>query len=388
MYPDLSYLFNDIFKTPFGNWASVFKTYGTSLAISFGISSLILKNELKWRETEGIIKSIPYSSLTKWIENMFIIVISAMIGYKMVFIALNISSFKINSRDMILSWQGSIIGGIFFILCSIWIVYFSHEQPQNHGKNTTNFYKLNTHMTVFIVIFALIGTKLFGIFEVDFEEKTVNQIFNESGTNFLGGLFGGLLGGYIFCQIYKIPFYNLLDPIAPVMMFGYAMGRLGCHISGDGCWGIDNNLAKPDWVILPDWVWAYTYPHNVVDKGINMINTLGTHNKILEIPVFPTSLYEAVFGFTMFFIFWKIRKKVTKPYLLFTYFLFFMGIERFLIEFIRINNKYYFLGFELSQAQYISLGLIVVSILSLWRINLTNKNRQNSLINEFNSSIV
>ena len=388
MYPNLSYFLHDYFNLPIDSWASVFKTYGISLAITFGICSMILKNELKWREIKGLIKPIAESSLTKWTESIFIVLISAMIGYKMVYIVSNINAFKINSRDMILSWQGSIIGGIFFILCSICIVYFSHEQPQNHGKNTTNFYKLNTHMTVFIVIFALIGTKLFGIFEVDFQEKTVNQIFNESGTNFLGGLFGGLFGGYIFCQIYKIPFYNLLDPIAPVMMFGYAMGRLGCHISGDGCWGIDNNLPTPNWFIFPNWLWAYNYPHNVVDKGIDIVNTLGTHNKILEIPVFPTSLYEALFGFTMFFIFWGIRKKVAKPYLLFTYFLFFMGIERFLIEFIRINNKYYYVGFELSQAQYISLGLIIVSILSLWRINLTNKNRQNCLINEFDSSVV
>lgn len=388
MYPNLSYFLHDYFNLPIDSWASVFKTYGISLAITFGICSMILKNELKWREIKGLIKPIAESSLTKWTESIFIVLISAMIGYKMVYIVSNINAFKINSRDMILSWQGSIIGGIFFILCSICIVYFSHEQPQNHGKNTTNFYKLNTHMTVFIIIFALIGTKLFGIFEVDFQEKTVNQIFNESGTNFLGGLFGGLFGGYIFCQIYKIPFYNLLDPIAPVMMFGYAMGRLGCHISGDGCWGIDNNLPTPNWFIFPNWLWAYNYPHNVVDKGIDIVNTLGTHNKILEIPVFPTSLYEALFGFTMFFIFWGIRKKVAKPYLLFTYFLFFMGIERFLIEFIRINNKYYYVGFELSQAQYISLGLIIVSILSLWRINLTNKNRQNCLINEFDSSVV
>lgn len=362
MYPNLSYLFNDFFNTPIDNWASAFKTYGISLVVTFGICSMILKSELRRRESIGLIEPFIRSKYTKWAENVFLVVISAIIGYKIIHIAYNLSTFKTYSREMILSNDGSVVGALSFILFSVGVLYYSHE---NVEKEKTSFYKLSVHLTIVVVIFALIGNKLFGIFEVSFEGKSMSQIFNESGTNFLGGLFGGMLGGYIFCKLHKIPYYNLLDSIAPVMMLGYAVGRLGCHISGDGCWGIDNHLSKPNWFILPDWLWSYNYPHNVVDRGTNMINTIGKHNKILETPVFPTSLYEAVFGIAMFFVLWHFRKRVTKPYLLFIYFLLSMGIERFFIEFIRINSKYSFLGLHLSQAQFISLFLIVVSTLFL-----------------------
>jgi phosphatidylglycerol---prolipoprotein diacylglyceryl transferase len=370
MYPNLSYLFNDFFNSPIDNWTSVFKTYGMSLVFTFGICSIILKSELRRRESISLINPFIRSKYTKWAENIFLIAISAIIGYKIIHIAHNLSTFKTYSREMILSSDGSVIGSLSFILCSIGILYYSHEDVE---KEKTSFYKLSVHLTIFIVIFALIGNKLFGIFEVNFEGKTLTQVFNESGTNFLGGLFGGMLGGYIFCKLHKIPYHNLLDSIAPVMMLGYAIGRLGCHISGDGCWGIDNNLQKPIWFFLPDWLWSYNYPHNVVDRGINMVNTLGKYNKVLETPVFPTSLYEAIFGFVMFLFLWRIRKRVNKPYLLFIYFLLSMGIERFFIEFIRINSKYSFAGLYLSQAQYISLVLIIVSILFLSYKNLITK---------------
>ena len=361
MYPDLSYFLNDFFNTPIDSWTSVFKTNGVFLAITFGVCSIMLKNEFKRRETIGLIKYVNPSKSTQWAENIFLVTFSTITGYKMLFIALNLSSFKINARDMIISWEGNIYGGLFFMLCSIGTIYLNHIEAKT-SKKENYLYQLSTHLTVFIIIIAMIFNKLFGMLEVDFGGKTFYQIFNNSGTNFLGGLFGGILGGYIFCKLYKIPFHNLLDSIAPIMMLGYAIGRLGCHFPGDGCWGIDNASTKPNWFVLPDWLWSYNYPRNITNKGITMVDAAGAYNKILEVPVFPTPLYEAIFGFIMFIILWRIRKKVIKSYLLFTYFLLSIGIERFLIEFIRINNKYHFAGLHLSQAQFISLFLILFSI--------------------------
>jgi phosphatidylglycerol---prolipoprotein diacylglyceryl transferase len=378
MYPDLSYFFNDFFNTPIDNWTSVFKTNGVLLAFTFGICSIVLKNELKRREAIGLIKNINPSQLIQWAENSFLIALSAVTGYKMVHIALNLNAFKSNSRGMILSWEGNIYGGLFFILCAVCTIFFNYKETKSSEKKKKSFYKLSTHLTVFTIIIGLIFNKLFGILEVDFEGKTFYQIFNNSGTNFFGGLFGGILGGFIFCKLYKIPFHNLLDSIAPIMMLGYAIGRLSCHLPGDGCWGIDNPLTKPNWFILPQWLWSCNYPRNITNKGVNMVDTIGVYNKILETPVFPTPLYEAILGFIMFLILWRMRKKVIKPYLLFTYFLLLMGVERFLIEFIRINSTYYFIGLHLSQAQFISLFLILVSISFLLYTKLKIKIHLNS----------
>jgi phosphatidylglycerol---prolipoprotein diacylglyceryl transferase len=362
MYPDLSYFFNDLFNTPVDNWTSVFKTNGVLLAFTFGICSVILKNELRRREYIGLIEYINPSRFVQWAENSLLVALSAVTGYKMVYIALNLDTFKRNSREMILSWEGNIYGGLIFILCAVCTIFLNYEETKTSKEKNKSFYKLSTHLTVFIIIVALVFNKLFGMLEVNIDGKTLYQIFNNSGTNFLGGLFGGILGGYIFCKLYKIPFHNLLDSIAPIMMLGYAIGRLGCHFPGDGCWGIDNASRKPDWFFLPDWLWSYNYPRNITNKGVSIVDALGVYNKILEVPVFPTPLYEAIFGFIMFTVLWRIRKKVVKPYLLFTYFLLSIGVERFLIEFIRINNKYHFAGLHLSQAQFISLVLISVSI--------------------------
>ena len=94
-----------------------------------------------------------------------------------------------------------------------------------------------------------------------------------------------------------------------------------------------------------------------------MASIEGKYNMILERPVLPTSLYEAIFGTVMFFILWNLRKKINRPYALFMIFALSMGIERFLIEFIRINPKYFFFLLNLSQAQYISIVLVLTSSL-------------------------
>ena len=58
----------------------------------------------------------------------------------------------------------------------------------------------------------------------------------------------------------------MLDIGGPGMMLAYSVGRIGCHMSGDGDWGIININPKPfSW--LPDWLWAYTYPNNVAIEG-------------------------------------------------------------------------------------------------------------------------
>jgi phosphatidylglycerol---prolipoprotein diacylglyceryl transferase len=358
MYPDLSYFLNDIFSTPLDNKFSIFKTYGLSLTLAFLVCSILLKRELKRREKLCLIDLIPYLKITSWLENFFIVAISCILGYKMFYIFLNRANFQNNSNEMILSWHGSFIGGMLFLVLSSLVVYYTKDPNE---KRNEHFYNLTQGLTVFVAIFCLIGIKTFGILEVDFQNKTFYEIFNESGTNFLGGLTGGLLAGFIFCRIYKVPLHNLLDSVAPILMIGYTIGRLGCHISGDGCWGITNSFVKPSWLIIPDWLWSYSYPHNVVDKGIDISNFEGKYKMILESPVFPTSLYEAIFGIIMFIVLLQLRKKYTQPYVVFMLYVLSMGIERFIIEFIRVNTKYSFLGLNLSQAQYISLLMIVGS---------------------------
>jgi prolipoprotein diacylglyceryltransferase len=157
-------------------------------------------------------------------------------------------------------------------------------------------------------------------------------------------------------------------------MLSYGMGRIGCHLSGDGDWGIENFMPKPEWLsFMPDWFWAYTYPHNVLNEGISIQGCVGSHCNALPNGVFPTPLYEAIACVFLFVILWLVRKKFTTPGMFFFFYLLLNGIERFLIEKIRVNTNYHIFGNEITQAELISATFIIVSIAALIYLGLNRK---------------
>ncbi|HEY4799132.1 MAG TPA: prolipoprotein diacylglyceryl transferase family protein, partial [Bacteroidia bacterium] len=172
---------------------------------------------------------------------------------------------------------------------------------------------------------------------------------------------------------------HLIDACAPALMLAYGVGRLGCQMAGDGDWGIDNLSAKPSWFILPDWAWAYTYPHNVNNVGIAMPDCTGKFCSVLENPVFPTPLWEAVTCIILFFVLWSVRKRITAPGVLFSLYLILNGIERFFIEKIRINTTYHIFGHRITQAEIISTALFFLGIAGIFYFrNLQKKNAASS----------
>lgn len=92
-------------------------------------------------------------------------------------------------------------------------------------------------------------------------------------------------------------------------------------------------------------------------------------------PHLPTPLYETIFVTILFLILWKLRERLTiYPGAITGLFLIFNGLERFLIEFVRINNKYSYFGLNLSQAQFISIFMILVgSCMMLWAIKMNKQ---------------
>ena len=147
-------------------------------------------------------------------------------------------------------------------------------------------------------------------------------------------------------------------------MLAYALGRIGCQVSGDGDWGIPNLHAKP-LSFIPDWCWAYRYPNNVVGEGIPISGCTGPYCNQLPIPVYPTALYEIVACLILFFILWSVRKRIKIPGQLAGLYLVFNGMERFFIEKIRVNTKYESLPFRPTQAEIISVLLIIAGVILL-----------------------
>ena len=158
----------------------------------------------------------------------------------------------------------------------------------------------------------------------------------------------------------------MCDTAAPALMLGYGTGRIGCQLSGDGDWGIVNTLAKPDWMsFLPDWVWKYNYPHNVIGEGVPIPGCEGKYCYQLAEAVFPTPLYESVACILLFFVLWSVRKRTMIPGMIFFLYLILNGIERFLVESIRVNSKYQVGDFTFTQAQLISTLLFLTGVIGV-----------------------
>jgi prolipoprotein diacylglyceryltransferase len=111
--------------------------------------------------------------------------------------------------------------------------------------------------------------------------------------------------------------------------------------------------------ILPSWFWAYNFPHNVNGVGTPIPNCEGSYCNQLIPPVFPTTLYEIMACSLLFLLLWSVRKKITIPGRLFALYLMLNGLERFMIEKIRVNTTYDMLGFHPTQAELISSLLIL-----------------------------
>src|SRR5690606_9473317 len=124
----------------------------------------------------------------------------------------------------------------------------------------------------------------------------------------------------------------------------------------------------------PDWMWSFKFPHNVIQEGIPISGCSGKYCMELPQGVYPTSFYEAIICVILFLILWSIRKRLKAPGLLFSIYLILNGIERFLIEHIRVNALYHAFGIEFTQAEMISLFLVLAGIAGIfWSLNAYKK---------------
>ena len=203
-------------------------------------------------------------------------------------------------------------------------------------------------------IFGVIGARIFHLLEYprEFMQDPIAMIFSLDGFSIYGGLILGALAGAVFLRKRAVPIIPMLDALAPSIILGYGIGRLGCQVSGDGDWGTAANMAiKPNW--LPDWFWAQTYDNNIVGTTISAPG------------VYPTPIYEALAAFSIFAFLWSIRKTNYQTGFLFSVYLLLSGFERLLIEKIRINSEYHLWGMSFTQAEFISTALIIAGVVGI-----------------------
>jgi phosphatidylglycerol:prolipoprotein diacylglycerol transferase len=216
------------------------------------------------------------------------------------------------------------------------------------ASNNVPVHSLIADLAMISALFGILGARIFHILEYPhmFLENPWGMIFSRDGLSIYGGLIFGVVSGTIYLRKRAVPILPMLDAMAPSIALGYGIGRIGCQVSGDGDWGAAANMAlKPDW--LSDWFWAQTYDNNIA--GV-LIPSPG---------VYPTPIYESLMAFTLFLVLWLLRKNSYRMGYIFSIYLLLSGFSRLLIEKIRINSEYHLLGMDFTQAELISVALIL-----------------------------
>ena len=424
MYPNLYYVCKDWFGWEW-QFLKIFNSFGLFVALAFIVAAIILNAELKRKEKLGLLLPNEETVIVGAAASFVELLVNAIVGFVFGAKLLGLIFFKpegVNPQEYIFSTQGSLVGGIAAAILLAGLKWYE-KNKQKLKTPERRIVRIWPHdrvgdIIILGLIFGILGAKLFDNFEHwdEFVRDPIGKLFSASGLTFYGGLILAAIAISVYAYKKGITLAHLMDAAALSLMLAYAVGRIGCQVSGDGDWGIYNSAYKSDNMgnlslaspadfntmlqqnstyflkgnvldsltgkevyvtdrtyptlaqvphhyikgiaILPKWFFAYSYPQNVNNDGIAMPGVKEDHYRVLPNPVIPTPLYETIACTLLFLLMWSIRKKIKTPYVMFGLYLILNGIERFFIEKVRVNIQYAVGEATLSQAQEIALILI------------------------------
>ncbi len=204
---------------------------------------------------------------------------------------------------------------------------------------------------------GLVGARLYHVLESPRELLAdPSLLISRFGFAWFGGFLGGFVALLFLAQRFEIPTFEFMDMCSPAAAVGYAIGRIGCLLSGDGDYG-----RPTSW----PWPWGMAFPRGVVPTT----ETCVQWGWPTGCRVYPTPIYEFFIWMAIAAFLWQMGKKAVSGARpkgeIFCGYLILTGVARFLIEFIRINPRSFF---GLSNAQAASLVSMVVGVLLFWRI--------------------
>lgn len=342
-------------------------SYGFFLALGFLFAAWTLSIELKRKEKQGLLKPFKQTITKGEKATPFEFVVSgligALVGYKVVYVLMRYGEFAGNPQQILLSPEGSWLGAAAGAAAFAYWKYYTNSKEQL-DKPVMQVVEVHPHqtvgdLTIVAAITGIIGAKIFYFFE---SPGNFTEFLEDPFGSFFGGLtvYGGLIFGAVsvmwFAKKRGMNPVHIADAASPGLFLAYVFGRQGCQVSGDGDWGIVNTLAKPGWLSwLPDRLWAFDYPNNIINEGIKIPGCMETHCYVLPEAVFPTPMYESFMTLALFFLLWSLRGRITVPGLMFSLYFILNGIERYLIEQVRVNTKLDVGGAMLTQAEVIAI---------------------------------
>lgn len=237
--------------------------------------------------------------------------------------------------------------GAFMALAALIAVWLVSAELKRRGHNS----ELASTIVFAAAFGGLVGARLLFIVEEwqGFLAAPMSYILTGAGFTWYGGFFGGAAAGLWVARRNQIPALAGLDIAAPALALAYGVGRIGCHVAGDGDWGAVTTVP-----------WGVAYTNAIVGwanpyTGVPYAPGVGVH---------PTPIYEFLQGVFVFAVLWSLRKKGLVPGTIAWLYLILAGLMRFVVEFWRINPA---VGFGFSEAQWFSVALMLVGAMMLAR---------------------
>jgi phosphatidylglycerol:prolipoprotein diacylglycerol transferase len=186
-------------------------------------------------------------------------------------------------------------------------------------------------LTFSVLVGGLVGARLDYLIENwdKVHNDLLGNLFSGSGLIWYGGVIGGATGAVLWARRRDWLGWQLPDLACIPLALGYAIGRCGCQLSGDGDYGIKSDVP-----------WAMAYPKGTVPT---------------DVKVHPTPVYETLAMGIVALVLWNFRDRLTGGRL-FALYLVLAGTERFLVEFIRRNDA---VALGLTLPQLLSVAMIV-----------------------------
>lgn len=231
-------------------------------------------------------------------------------------------------------------------------------------------------VTILAVVFGIAGAKILYLLENwdAFLASPAGMTFSAGGLTWYGGFVLALLAVSLYIRRKKAPFLKVWDCLGIALILAYGVGRIGCHLSGDGDYGVPTTLpwgtiyaegtAKPA-MMLEDYfqrnpeareVWHYD-SLRVLIAGKDRLGHFYTRFDE-QTPLHPTPIYELLLGVAGFFLLLAIEKRGALPDGgLFMVYLMLSSVFRFSVEFLRLQPR---IAFGLSEAQLFSIALFIL----------------------------
>jgi phosphatidylglycerol:prolipoprotein diacylglycerol transferase len=236
--------------------------------------------------------------------------------------------------------------GIVFACCFLAAGAILVRRLRELGKPVDYSYEI----TFAALVGGLVGSRLYYVIQnyPTVKHHLLSGLFGGSGLVWYGGLIGGAICVIAWAKWRGMLSLGLLDLAAVPLSLGYAIGRIGCQVAGDGDYGMwCHHGQTPVTCAGSKLPWAMSYPNGTVPTPPG-------------VKVQPTPIYETVtMGLIAWFL-WRMRDRF-RPGALFALYMLLSGTERLLVEFLRRNHR---IALGLTAPQLESIALMILG--ALW----------------------